>query len=118
MPWEYIAFPLRPKLKSGISALKIIIPKKKESREICYICHSNPISMKRLFASVIIFIITVPVAFSQAPQQPTPEQIQAYLRMLSSHPDQHVLTPDRKVARKSPYKGTKNYGIPLLDQFL
>ena len=66
--------------------------------------------MKRLLASAIIFFIMVPVAFSQASQQPTPEQIQAYLRTLTSHPDQHVLTPNRKEAKKSPYKGTKNYG--------
>ena len=52
----------------------------------------------------------VPAALSQARQEPTPEQIQAYLRTLTSHPDQHVLTPETKEAKKSPYRETKNYG--------
>ena len=66
--------------------------------------------MKRLSISIITLLLILLPAYAQEPMQPTPEQIQAYLRTLTSHPDQHVLTPDRKAARHSPYKGTKNYG--------
>jgi len=40
----------------------------------------------------------------------TPEQAMAYLRSLTSHPDRHIIEPDRSAARKSPYKRSKNYG--------
>ncbi len=58
----------------------------------------------------LTFLLLCLPCFSQERQQPTPEQIQAYLRTLTSHPDQHVLTPDSSVSSMSPYKGTKNYG--------
>lgn len=58
----------------------------------------------------LIFLLFCLPGFSQERQQPTPEQIQAYLRTLTSHPDQHVLTPDSSVSSMSPYRGTKNYG--------
>lgn len=62
---------------------------------------------KILFLTFLLFCLP---GFSQERQQPTPEQIQAYLRTLTSHPDQHVLTPDSSVSSMSPYRGTKNYG--------
>ena len=67
-------------------------------------------SKVRFVALVLALVLPAAAGFAQERQQPTPEQIQAYLRTLRSHPDQHVLTPDRKSARKSPYRGTKNYG--------
>ena len=66
--------------------------------------------MKRIFAIAILIALLSPAGKAQERVQPTPEQIQAYLRSLRSHPDQHVLVPDETVARQSPYRGTKNYG--------
>lgn len=59
---------------------------------------------------ILIFLLFCLPGFSQERKQPTPEQIQAYLRTLTSHPDQHVLNPDSSVSSISPYRGTKNYG--------
>lgn len=41
---------------------------------------------------------------------PTPEQIQAYLASLKPDPEHHVLTPEKKAVKHSPYKGHANYG--------
>lgn len=67
--------------------------------------------MKRLSLLLTAMLVIASVSFAQERrEQPTPEQIQAYLRTLTSHPDQHVITPDPEAAKVSPYRGTKNYG--------
>ncbi len=38
------------------------------------------------------------------------ERAQNRLRMLRSHPDEHHIVPNPKAVKKSPYKGSKNYG--------
>lgn len=38
------------------------------------------------------------------------DRAQAWLRRQHSRPDEHRLTPNRKAANASPYKGSKNYG--------
>ena len=52
--------------------------------------------MQRLFAIVIAILMFSAPAFAQ--------------RQAESHPDRHILTPHKQIARKSPYKAAKNYG--------
>ena len=47
---------------------------------------------------------------AQQRPQPTPEQIQAYLASLKPNPAAHTLLPNAKIARKSPYRSSKNFG--------
>ncbi|MBO4917447.1 MAG: SGNH/GDSL hydrolase family protein [Bacteroidales bacterium] len=57
--------------------------------------------MKRI---IVIVAALALVALPSAAQMP---------RTPMSHPDQHVLKPDSRKARKSPYKGAKNYGARI-----
>lgn len=51
-----------------------------------------------------MFVMALGVFAQERREQPTPEQIQAYLRTLTSHPDQHILSPDLEAAKVSPYR--------------
>jgi len=68
--------------------------------------------MKRVLSAVFCTLFCLALAAQEPGQLPnyTPEQIQAFLAKMKPDPDAHHLTPDRKIARKSPYKGSKNYG--------
>lgn len=62
--------------------------------------------MKRLFVFLAaMFVMALGVFAQERREQPTSEQIQAYLRTLTSHPDQHILSPDPEAAKVSPYRG-------------
>lgn len=64
-----------------------------------------------LFSLVFALGAGVPAAFGQGtPSQPTHEQVQAYLRTLRSDPSSHHLAPSPRISRRSPYRGTENFG--------
>lgn len=52
-----------------------------------------------------MFVMALGVFAQERREQPTSEQIQTYLRTLTSHPDQHILSPDPEAAKVSPYRG-------------
>ena len=51
-----------------------------------------------------MFVMALGVFAQERREQPTSEQIQAYLRTLTSHPDQHILSPAPEAAKVSPYR--------------
>jgi len=65
--------------------------------------------MKKAILITLMLLFCVSLGAQQRPQ-PTPEQIQAYLASLKPNPAAHTLLPNTKMARKSPYRSSKNFG--------
>ncbi|MBO4634003.1 MAG: SGNH/GDSL hydrolase family protein [Bacteroidales bacterium] len=67
----------------------------------------NTLARTCLAAVLMLAAITL---CAQERQQPTPEQVQAWLASLNPDPAGHTLLPNKKAARRSLYKASKNYG--------
>jgi hypothetical protein len=67
---------------------------------------------RKIILCMILFIVGNSGVFAQDQEHRpmTQEEVQAWLRTRNPEPEKHVLRPNAKVARRSPYRGCKNFG--------